>query len=193
MKMVNINCSMDDQQLIGILEGVINAKRIYRDRAALAISQNPYLFPELVDKMYDVSDPFHVKAAWVLELVCLKDLSILDKHISKFILGFPKLSNESALRPASKTCFYWCSYYFSTTYTGPELGPLEKETIISCNFDWLIEDHKVATQVFAMDTLNLWSKEEMWIRTELKSILEMKTESGSSGYKAHARKMLKNL
>ncbi|MCA0932099.1 hypothetical protein LCM02_06525 [Lutimonas saemankumensis] len=184
---------MGNQRLIGILEGIINAKRIYRDRAAMAISENPDLFPELIEKMYDVSDPLHVKAAWVLELVCMKDLRVLDDYISKFIQGLPRLSHESALRPASKTCFYWCSYYFSETYIGPELGTNDKETIISCNFDWLIQDHKVATQVFAMDTLNLWSMEETWIGHELRSILEMKTESGSSGYKAHARKLLKNL
>ncbi|WKK64807.1 adenylosuccinate lyase [Lutimonas zeaxanthinifaciens] len=184
---------MGNKQLIGILEGIINAKRMYRDKAALAISQNPALFPELIDKLYDVSDPLHIKAAWVLELVSLENISILDNYISKFIQGFPKLSNESALRPVSKTCFYWCSYYFSERYKGPELNQKNKETIISCNFDWLIEDHKVATQVFAMDTLNLWSKDENWIGPELKSILETRTELSSSGYKAHARKLLKNL
>lgn len=184
---------MGNQQLISILEGVINAKRIYRDRAASSIVQNSYLFPELINKMYDVSDPLHVKAAWVLELVCLENLVILDNYISKFIEGFPKLRNESALRPASKTCYYWCSYYFSKRYPGTKLSQVDKETIISSNFDWLIEDHKVATQVFAMDTLNLWSKEEKWIKNELKSILEMNTDSSSSGYKAHARKLLKNL
>ena len=106
---INIH-SMDNHQLISILEGITNAKRIYRDRAAMAILESPDLFPELIDKMYDVSDPLHVKAAWVLELVCMKDLRLLDNYISKFIQGFPLLSNESALRPASKICFHWCSF-----------------------------------------------------------------------------------
>lgn len=117
---------MKNKQLIAILESIINAKRVYRDRAALQIAQNPGLFPDLIEKMYDVTDPLHVKAAWVLELVCLDTISLLDPYISRFIQGLPALSNESALRPASKTCFHWCSYYFSNRYLGPELDPKDK-------------------------------------------------------------------
>ncbi len=51
----------------------------------------------------------------------------------------------------------------------------------------------MATQVFAMDTLYLWGKQEKWVHPELKSVLEKNTDTGTSGYRAHARKLLKNL
>jgi hypothetical protein len=44
-----------------------------------------------------------------------------------------------------------------------------------------------------MDTLKLWGKHEKWINEELRLILQKNADSGTSGYKAHARKLLKNL
>ena len=184
---------MNNQDLIGILQGVTNAKRIYRDEAAEAILRNIDLIPKLLDKVYDIEDPLHIKAAWVLELVCLENINLLNPYISEFIRGISTLTHESALRPVSKVCRNWSSYYFKNKPAECIISKLEKEQIISCNFDWLIEDHKVATQVFAMDTLYLWGREDKWVHSELKSVLEKNTGTGTSGYKAHARKLLKNL
>lgn len=179
--------------LTSILENVINAKRIYRDTAAAHILRNPELLPDLIDKVYDVNDPLHIKAAWVLELVYLQDRTILDPYLHEFISRMPLLKHESALRPVSKVCSLWSQYYFSKTPPTIKLSQDDVEIIISCNFDWLIETHKVATQVFAMDTLKLWISEQNWIQQELKSVLEKNANYGTSGYKAHARKLLKNL
>ena len=184
---------MNNQDLIGILQGVTNAKRIYRDEAAEAILQNIDLIPKLIDKVYDIEDPLHIKAAWVLELVCLENINLLNPYISEFIRGMSTLTHESALRPVSKVCCIWSSHYFTNKPSECVISKLEKEQIISCNFDWLIEDHKVATQVFAMDTLYLWGRQDKWVHSELKSVLEKNTDTGTSGYKAHARKLLKNL
>lgn len=179
--------------LICILNKVINAKRIYRDAAAARILRNPELLPELIAKVYDIDDPLHIKAAWVLELVYLEDGSILDPYIHEFIRGMPLIKHESALRPVSKVCSLWSSYYFSKRTSKIRLSQTEAEIIISCNFDWLIEAHKTATQVFAMDTLKLWSSEQNWIRRELKSVLQKNANLGTSGYRTHAGKLLKNL
>lgn len=184
---------MDNQDLIDILDGIKNAKRIYRDKAAEEIIQNLHLIPKLIDKVFEVNDPLHIKAAWVLELVCLENINLLSPYIKQFINGMSTLKHESALRPVSKVCCNWSSNYFSIKPAETMISEKEKEQIISCNFDWLIEDHKVATQVFAMDTLYLWGKQEKWIHPELKSVLEKNTDSGTSGYRAHARKLLKNL
>ena len=184
---------MEDTHLISILNGITNAKRIYRDKAAEDILQNPHLIPKLIDKIYDIEDPLHVKAAWVFELVCLQDITLLNPYIHQFISGMSHLKNESALRPVSKVCSLWNAYYFSEKTADVILSRQDIEQIIECNFDWLIEQHKVATQVFAMDTLKLWGNREEWIHQELKSVLQKNTDSGSSGYKAHARKLLKNL
>ena len=184
---------MDDKHLISILKGIKNAKRIYRDKAAKDILDNLDLIPKLIDKIYDIEDPLHIKAAWVLELVCLEHIMLLSPYIHQFINGMSTLKNESALRPVSKVCSLWSAYYFSESPSDLFLSKQDKEQIISCNFDWLIEDHKVATQVYAMDTLKLWGDKVNWIHQELKSVLQKDADAGSSGYKAHARKILKNL
>ncbi len=176
-----------------VLAIVVNAKRSYRDEAAKVVLNNLSLLPDLVIKTFEVDDPLHIKAAWVLELVCLQDCSLLNDHIKQFIKGMPNLSHESALRPVSKICSLWSAQYFSEEYSYTKLSPSEIDRIIACNFDWLIEEHKVACQVFAMDTLKLWSQEQSWIKDELRLVLQKNADSGSSGYKAHARKLLKNL
>lgn len=179
--------------LISILKKVKNAKRVYRDAAAAQILTNPELLPELIAKVYDIDDPLHIKAAWVLELVYLENSPLLNPYIHEFITGMPLIKHESALRPVSKICSLWSSYFFSKRTSKIELSQTEVEIIISCNFDWLIEAHKTATQVFAMDTLKLWSSEQNWIQQELKSVLQKNTNLGTSGYRTHARKLLKNL
>lgn len=184
---------MKNKDLQHILEGVTNAKRLYRDKAAAAILNSPELLSDLISKVFDIEDPLHIKAAWVLELVCIEDCSLLDAHIYNFINGMPKLNHESALRPVSKICWLWSEHYFSTLSTTNQLRDESIELIISCNFDWLLGDHKVATQVFSMNSLYLWGQKQKWIHQELKSILEVHTNSGTSGYRAHARKLLKNL
>lgn len=184
---------MDNKELLNILNIVKNAKRIYRDEAANEILNKPDLLPPLIDKVYDTDDPLHIKAAWILELVALNDILHIDKEIHRFIQGMPKLSHESALRPVSKVCSLWSKYYFSFPLSEDRIDEPEVETIISCNFDWLIEEHKVATQVFAMDTLKLFGSRHSWIKDELRLVLQKNADSGSSGYRAHARKLLKNL
>ena len=184
---------MDDKHLISILKGIKNAKRIYRDKAAEDLLDNLALIPKLIDKVYDIEDPLHIKAAWSLELVCLEYIMLLNPHMHQFINGMSILKHESALRPVSKVCSLWCAYYFSESPSEVFISKQDKEQIISCNFDWLIEDRKVATQVYAMDTLKLWGYQEDWVHQELKSVLQKNAQAGSSGYRAHARKILKNL
>lgn len=184
---------MDDKHLISILKGIKNAKRIYRDKAAEDILDNLDLVPKLIDKIFDIEDSLHIKAAWTLELICLEHMMLLNPFIHQFINGMSTLKHESALRPVSKVCSIWSAYYFSESPSEVHISKQDKEQIISCNFDWLIENHKVATQVYAMDTLELWGYQEGWVHQELKSVLQKNADAGSSGYKAHARKILKNL
>lgn len=184
---------MEDRNLIQILKGIYNAKRIYRDRAAQSILERPELMSNLIDKIYDIEDTLHIRAAWVLEIICLRDISMLTPFISRFLKDMHLIQNESALRPVSKICSIWTRTYLLDTNHKVSVTRTEIDQIISCNFDWLIEVHKVATQVHAMDTLYALGYAGNWIHPELKLILQKNTDTGSSGYKAHARKILKNL
>lgn len=184
---------MNESGLISTLEGIVNAKRIYRDRAAAFVLTQPETMPELLKLVFDVNSALHVKAAWTLELVCIENMSLMWPFASIFIENMHKISNESSLRPVSKVCYFLSKSHFSTENEGFKLSDKSIDQIIECNFDWLIEEHKVATQAFAMDTLEYFSKLHKWVEEELKLILQNKTNSGSKGYRAHARKILKNL
>jgi len=184
---------MKNSGLISALEGIINAKRIYRDQAAAYVIHHPETMPELIALVFDVNATLHIKAAWALELVCIENLGLILPCASLFIENMAKISHESSLRPVSKVCYFICKKHYSADCDGFKLSNKSIDQIIECNFDWLIEEHKVATQAFAMDTLESCGKEYKWVREELKLILQKKTNSGSKGYRAHARKILKNL
>ena len=67
------------------------------------------------------------------------------------------------------------------------------ETITSACFDWLIGNHKVAAQAYAMTCLLLLGRKFDWIHPELRSILEQNYPNGSAAYKARARMTLAKL
>jgi hypothetical protein len=184
---------MKKSHLIQELEAVKNAKRIYRDKAASYVLDHPEDLSELTNLVFDIKSPLHIKAAWVLELVCIENISLMGPHATGFLKNIQHVVHESALRPVSKVCYFISKSHFSDNKKYFELNKESVDQIIECNFDWLIEEHKVATQVFAMDTLQLWGKQYKWVQEELKLILQKKTNSGSKGYQAHARQLLKNL
>ena len=184
---------MKKSPMVQELEAVKNAKRVYRDKAASYVLNHPEELPELINIVFDTKSPLHIKAAWVLELACIENISLMGPHATDFLKNMKKIVHESALRPVSKVCYFISKSYFSDDNNYFELAKASEDQIIECNFDWLIEDHKVATQAFAMDTLQLCGKQHKWVQEELKLVLQKKTNSGSKGYQAHARKILKNL
>jgi hypothetical protein len=186
---------MKKNDLIKELSIIKNAKRIYRESTADFIIQHKELFPYLLEIVFDKNSKFSIKAAWVLEIVCLEDISFLFPHLEYFTRNLKKVSDESALRPLAKVCAFLINSYYSNKKenTRTKLTKTQKERIIENSFDWLIVEHKVATQVFAMDTLFLLGKEFVWIHEELKLILQKNTSVGSAGYQAHARIIFKKI
>lgn len=175
--------------LLNELKLLKNAKRVYRDAATDFVIQNPEVCPYLLELVFE-QNKTAIKSAWVLELVCEKNLLFIQQHLDYFIKNIYKIKHESALRPISKICSFIARSYDNGTL---QLTENQKETIIESNFDFIIENHKVATQVYAMDTLYILGKEYDWVHVELKLILEKNTSKGSAGYQAHAKKILKDL
>jgi len=178
------------KDLIDELDTIRVAKRAARDKSANFVIKHPETFPFLLDIAFETTSRTAIKAAWVLELVCQEDINLIIKHLNFFINNLDKISDESALRPISKVCSFVAGTYQNNEF---ELTKEQKEKIIEINFDWIIEKHKVATQVFAMDTLFIIGKEYDWVHDELKLILEKNTSSGSAGYQAHGKKILNDL
>ena len=134
-----------------------------------------------------------IRAAWVAELVCLERIDLLASQTKIFIENISRVTNESALRPVAKMAYLLSGSHFDKPDTVwlPTSG--EVDLLVSSSFDWLIGEHKVATQVFAMKTLFLWSGQLPWIQQELRHILERNAVNSSMAYRAAARKILEKI
>ncbi len=181
------------KDLILQLEAIPNAKREYRDAAAAFVLKNKETFSYLVPLIFEGNKRINILATWVFELVCLQDLSLIQSHLDYFINSLQTVKHESQLRPISKICFKVIQSNYVKKEGIIKLSPQQKEVLAECNFDWMIENHKIATQVFAMDSLFLLGKELNWIHPELKLILQKDFQSKSPGYQAHARHLLQSL
>ena len=73
------------RNLEGILKSVLNAKRIYRNQGAEEILRQPELIPFLIEYLYSNNKDRSIKSAWVLELVCLFEISLVKIDRTKFI------------------------------------------------------------------------------------------------------------
>lgn len=186
---------MNKNDLILELNSFKTAKRIYRDKAAKFVLQHPEIFPFLLELVFEDQKRINIKAAWILELVCDKNILFIIPYLEYFSQNLIKIKNESALRPIAKTCSFICSSYFTNDNKKiiKNLTPQNMQLLTECNFDWLIEDHKVATKVFAMETLLLLGKKMDWVHDELKLVLEKNISKESAGYLSRARKVLKEL
>lgn len=180
-------------ELLDSLALVFNAKRIYRDNAADFVLRNPETFPDLISILYTTENLIHVRAAWVTELVCLKNPDILIPQLDIFISHLPELKNESALRPAAKVCQMITGIHYSKKGKAAILSESQKEKIVEACFDWLIREEKTATQVYAMSALAMFSDEMSWIREDLTEILQKDFYCKSPGYQSHAKMLLQQL
>lgn len=181
---------MNKNDLINQINTIKNAKRVYRNAATDFVIHQPETFSFLLELIFKNQSKTAIKSAWVLELVCQKNILLIKEHLDFFINNINTITDESALRPISKTCSFIVNAYQNNKL---ELTNNQKEIIIETNFDWVITKHKVATKVFAMETLYLLGKEYNWVHTELKLILEKNTSTESAAYQSRSKKILKQL
>lgn len=170
----------------------VNHSREKRKMMAKLVSEKPFLVPFLLE--IAVEDKTHIssKACWVLEFTAKENLPYIFPHIDVFTSFIGKLKLDSSIRPMAKICEYLILGYFKVK--DKDIRECLKEThleaITTTCFDWLIEDHKVATQAYSMTCLLLLGSKFDWIHPELKLLLEQNYAGGSAAYKARARMTL---
>ncbi|APU08861.1 adenylosuccinate lyase [Cellulophaga lytica] len=171
------------------LQSSVNHSREKRQQIANVILQEQGLVPNLLDIVLTVNDPISCKAAWVLEFAFKENNSIIFPVIDKFLNGLKLLTIESSIRPCAKICEILMLQYFSKQKNQVQKNLKEKhlELITTVCFDWLIGNHKVATQAYSMTSLYALGKKYAWIHPELRSILEKNYPYGTAAYKARAR------
>jgi hypothetical protein len=181
------------KELSRILDSVVNAKRIYREQAAEAILIRLELLPRLVSCVFEIETKRAVRAAWVLELVCLYEIRLMRPFVSEFTAKLSLLEDESSIRPVSKICSLLTKSFEEEPWEPFDPEAKWIEDLIGASFEWLSGSHKVAAKVFAMETLYHWGNKFEWIHPELKSIIEREFSKQSSGYQSRARKIMRKI
>ena len=186
---------MNKLDLLVQINSMPNAKRVYRDNVTKFVIENEETIPFLIEFTFGDQKKVAIRSSWILELVCLQNINYLVPEIDYFISNLDRPSDESIIRPLAKICFLIVTACYSKTDNAvkSQITEQHKNKIIEVAFDWLINEHNVANQVYAMDTLFLFGKEYDWIPTELKLVIEKQILSSSPGYQVRAKRILKNL
>ena len=174
------------------LKNLGTALRKNRERVATIILEKPTLFPALLKLVFYKDEKIATKAAWVLEIVLAKNLTLIAPHLSYFTSNLASIKNDSAARCCAKTCEFIATAYDvdKNTFFKEKLSNKHINNIIEVCFDWLITPHKVAVKVFCMSTLYIFGKNKSWIHYELTLILQQNTAYESAAYKARSKNIL---
>jgi hypothetical protein len=167
------------------------AHRPVRDRLSGAVLQDQTLLPVLINCAVDVSGKNHHKACWILELVLENKIEWLTEYLPLFCDTLTKYSNDGAIRSISKICLFALKQYQKKK---DFLTAQQLQQITEACFDWLINpEGKVANKAYAMRTLYLLGKSEIWIYPELQRILQEDFIKHSAAYKAAAKEILQKI
>jgi len=171
------------------------AYRQTRLEVAQWVMDRPETFPDLLDYCFQKDEEISYRATWILEFVCLADLSILVPYFDVFFKNIPNIYKDQAVRPLAKICEKLMVAYYKTNNEVIIKGITEehKNTIIECCFDWLITQQKVACQVYSMLALYFLGTQYDWIHPELKTIIKNNIHQGSAAYKARGKYVLQQI
>ena len=173
----------------------ISSLRVHRENAADIVLNHLELIPDLLDFMFQTDNKISIKAAWVLEFVCKEELNVIIPYLDTFTKHIGMVYFDSAVRPVVKICELLITEHYSkkdNTFK-TALTALHKERITETCFDVMISDHKIAPKAYSMQALFLLGTEIDWIYPELTTILQRDFHIQSAGFKARAKRILKQI
>lgn len=179
-----------------ILNDVKNASRINREKATNIVWDNPDIFKDLIEVVFEVDNKFSIKAAWVLEWICThKSLNLILPHLDFFTENIGNVYFDSAVRPCAKICEHLAVAYTSKKDNLVKQAITQKhiEQIIETGFDWLITPQKIAVRAYTMTSLFLFGKEKDWVHPELAHLISSKIIHESKGCKARGKFILNEI
>lgn len=180
-----------------LIQQLVKLKAYRKDREKLAhlVLEDTSSFKQLLKCCFKFDEAISYKAAWVLEIVCLKKIALLIPYFSYFLENLPKIHQHQAVRPLAKICEAIATQYYSKEMSSLKcaLKKKHREQLTEICFDWLISNQKVAAKAYAMQTLWLLGNEFKWIHPELKIILEKDFSQQQPAFQARARHILKVL
>lgn len=174
----------------------VNHSTTSRTEAVALVIDNLEVLPELIEKAFS-NDKNHFRYCWWLEFLNRNHIEILCPFIICILTGATQLTNDSAIRPIAKIIENFALNYYSRTPNEiiQAMMSLEiKEKMISCTFEWLINDQlKVAARAYSMTSLFHLGKDVNWVHPELRLVIEQSYVTESAAYQARARMILKKL
>ena len=176
----------------------LNYEKPYREdrlKAGLWVIDHPEYMKEMVVLSLDKDHQRTMQALWGLEFVCRYKLELLYPHLDAFFDYLPTETNHSRLRALSFICelLAIACYKEKDPVLGDAFTPEQKKVMIECCFDWMITNQKVACKVRAMTALSHLGTEFPWILDELEPIIRDTMPTGSAGFKARGKHILKQI
>lgn len=165
------------------------AHRKSREQLSNYVLRHLDVLQDFLQIAFDTTHKNHVKAFWSLELVCEKKLKVFVPYIDLFCEVLPKLKDDSAIRPATKIC--WFLTKSNHRKNGISLTHEQEHHLIEALLDRLIQNEKVAAKVYAMRALFVLGKKYNWVHGELKNIIEHDYANHSPAYQSATRNILK--
>ncbi|MES2240945.1 MAG: hypothetical protein V4497_11875 [Bacteroidota bacterium] len=179
-------------ELAAIIAQTTGAKNS-RQAAADFVIAHPELLDSFMAICFEIENPDHYKACWAMELIALEKLDYLQEYLALICSKSKTLTNESAIRPLSKTIFLLLEAHYKSSKEDFLFIEEQRQELIEVNFDWLITNTKVASKVYAMRSLQLLGKEYNWIHPELQTILTKDFSNHTAAYKAVSKDILKKI
>ena len=165
-----------------------NAGLKSREAAAKMIMENDY-FQGLLDLLLenDLEANEETKVFYILEIISRTEAKLFSGSIDQFLSLAERLQDSSQRRCAAKIIGFIIDQ--DTNHISEE----NKLKIITISFDWLINDGKLAVQVFSMQNIFDLHDTKPWITAELKAILQKEMGTASAGFISRAKKLLTKL
>lgn len=171
-----------------------SALRTEREAAASLIGSTPEGLRTLLEIIASDNSEIQIKGCWVTELIIIEHPEYLSTCRELFFSALKSTTRSSAIRPLAKIIALWSAATFSATRDSfPVLKPEESHHLAECCFSWLLEEQPVAVRVYSMEALFHLGKNIPWIHPELKAHLLGSFPLAPPGFKARAKKILKQL
>ena len=149
--------------------------------------ENPIYISQLVEIACNTKDKNHIKACWILEMICEEQLSLFVPFIDKFSTSIADYKSDSAIRSISKICL------FLTKSKKIRLNKIQEEKIIETGLDWLIQTKKAANAAYTMRFLYILGKKYSWVNEELILLLSREFSDRTPGYRFAVKDILKKI
>jgi hypothetical protein len=160
----------------------VETSRRNTDIIAGMVLNNPEFLTELMNGYLMNQEPLNRRAAWAVDTISEKEPDLLNPYLPVIIQHLPEFISDGMKRQTLRML----SRYDI---------PLESASIlINLCFEWLVKPaESVAVKVFCMDILYRISKVEPGLKPELADSIEWRMDEETPGFRAHGKKILKNL